>query len=427
MRYTLVAETELRCEIPDSETLVITLIQGNAEIFGAELVINREYTFTDENVAIFTWYGCEIEANGDKATIYVADSTPMVSYVNTHMQLEAKRDVALANGEHGPRVLVAGPSDHGKSTTCRILSSYACRLDRTPIFVDLDVGQTSVVPGSLCALPLQKFKLTPGGKGFEDSMSNALCLYFGHTAPKENLEFYKFMVDNLAEKVNLKLANDADARSSGIFVNTTGFIDGDGFDVLKHCIAAFSIDIVLVMGHDRLYSSLSSALPQTVALVKLSHSGGVVQRDRAYRSRQRRQRVWEYFYGSKAFPFSPARIDVKISSLCLIRAGGLQLSEGMRLIASGGAISDDCQPVKISASQDLLRCVLAVLAPNDADAALAGEKSEKLPQSLLKSSVAGYVCVVNLDIDEDKMTLLSPAPGPLPTNFLLSGSVKWDA
>ena len=426
MRYTLAAESELRCEIPESEPLMITLLNGNAEIFGAELVPNREYTYTDDNIAIFTWYGCVIEASGEKSTIYVADSTPMVSYVNTHMQLEAKRDVALANSENGPRVLVAGPSDHGKSTTCRILSSYACRLDRTPLFVDLDVGQTSVVPGSVCAMPLQKFKLS-AGKGFDDSMSSVLAMYYGHTSPKDNIELYKSMVSNLAEKVDQKLMNDVDARSSGIFVNTTGFIDGDGFDILKHCIEAFSIDIVLVMGHDRLYSSLSSSLPQTVALVKLPHSGGVVQRDRAYRSRQRRQKIWEYFYGSKAFPYSPARIDVKISSLCLIRAGGIQLSEGMRLLQSGGASSDSCQPIKITPSQDLHRCILAVLTPSVSDAAQIGEKTEKLPPSLLKSSVAGYVCVVNLEIEEDKMTLLSPSPGPLPSNFLLSGSVKWDA
>lgn len=425
MRYTLTAEQELRCEIPESEPIVITLLNGNAEIFGMELVPNREYTFTDDNIAIFTWYGCVIEASGEKSTMYVADSTPMVAYVNTHMQLEARRDVALANGESGPRVLIAGPSDHGKSTTCRILSSYACRLDRTPIFIDLDVGQTSVMPGSVCAMPLHKFKLA--GKGL-NTLSSVLALYFGHTSPKDNVDLYKSMVTNLAEKVNLKLANDMDARSSGIFVNTTGFIDGEGFDVLKHCIEAFSIDIVLVMGHDRLYSSLSSSLPPNVALVKLPHSGGVVQRDRAYRSRQRRQKIWEYFYGSKALPsYSPARIDVKISSLCLLRAGGIQLSEGMRLLQSGGASSDNCQPIKINPSQDLHRCILAVLVPSANDATLAGDKLDKLPPSLLKSCVAGYVCVLNLEIEEDKMTLLSPSPGPLPSNFLLSGSVKWDA
>jgi polyribonucleotide 5'-hydroxyl-kinase len=324
-RYTLTRETELRCEIPEGETLTLTLVSGNAEIFGVELVASKTLTFTDDNIAVFSWYGCVLEASGENSTIYVADSTPMVSYVNTHMQLEARRDVALANGDMGPRVLITGPSDHGKSTTCRILSSYACRLDRSPLFIDLDVGQTSVVPGSICAIPLNKYKLNVQ-KGFDDDSMSPLVQYFGHAAPKENVELYKFMVSTLADKVNTKLESDVDARSAGFFVNTTGFIDGEGFDLLKHCISALAIDIVLVMGHDRLYSSLSASLPQSVALVKLPKSGGVVQRERAYRSRHRRSRIWEYFYGSKDFPYSPARTDVKISSVCLLRAGGLQVS-----------------------------------------------------------------------------------------------------
>lgn len=53
-----------------------------------------------------------------------------VAYVNTHIQIEARRDVALANSESGPRVLIVGPTDSGKSTVSRILTSYAARLDR---------------------------------------------------------------------------------------------------------------------------------------------------------------------------------------------------------------------------------------------------------------------------------------------------------
>ena len=52
---------------------------------------------------------------------------------------------------------MAGRTDSGKSTLCRILASYAVRLDRTPIFVDTDVGQCSVsIPGCITAVPLEK-------------------------------------------------------------------------------------------------------------------------------------------------------------------------------------------------------------------------------------------------------------------------------
>jgi len=107
MKWDLRAESELRCEIDEFSTIAIKLVQGSAEIFGIEMAQNKEYIFQDENIAIFTWYGCKLESSGVYSTSpYIAEpgETPMVAYVNTHSQLEARRDVALANSENGPRV-----------------------------------------------------------------------------------------------------------------------------------------------------------------------------------------------------------------------------------------------------------------------------------------------------------------------------------
>jgi polyribonucleotide 5'-hydroxyl-kinase len=55
------------------------------------------------------------------------------------------------------KVLIVGPSDHGKSTTAQILTAYAVRLDRIPIYVDLDVGSGFLsIPGCIGAAPLDK-------------------------------------------------------------------------------------------------------------------------------------------------------------------------------------------------------------------------------------------------------------------------------
>lgn len=157
--WVLYAENELRCEVGETEALYVRLLKGNAEIFGIEMAPGKEYAFVDDNVAIFSWFGCCIETIGN-CDIYQSDSTPMVAYVNTHIQLEARRDVAVHNSEDGPRVLIVGPSDHGKSSTSRILAAYAARLDRTPVYVDLDVGQNSItIPGCICAAPLDKASL----------------------------------------------------------------------------------------------------------------------------------------------------------------------------------------------------------------------------------------------------------------------------
>ena len=97
-------ETEMRCEVAENTSLTLKLVAGSAEIFGIEMAPNKEYNFKDQNIAVFTWYGCTIETSGDDSGLYESDSTPMVSYVNTHIQLESRRDIALSNKDNGPRV-----------------------------------------------------------------------------------------------------------------------------------------------------------------------------------------------------------------------------------------------------------------------------------------------------------------------------------
>ncbi len=55
------------------------------------------------------------------------------------------------------QVMVVGPQDSGKSSLAHMLACYALRLDRTPLFVDLDTGRGSLaVPGALCATCLDQ-------------------------------------------------------------------------------------------------------------------------------------------------------------------------------------------------------------------------------------------------------------------------------
>lgn len=105
----LSAESELRCEVTDQESITIKLLSGNAELFGIELALSREYVISDDNIAVFSWFGCKLEVKGSCKSKYLAkagenDLGNMVALVNAHIQLEAMRDVALANGENGPRV-----------------------------------------------------------------------------------------------------------------------------------------------------------------------------------------------------------------------------------------------------------------------------------------------------------------------------------
>ena len=81
----------------------------------------------------------------------------MTSYVELHMELERKRAVAKANGTAGPHVLVAGPTDTGKSSLCRLLANYQARCGSSTTLVDLDFAQgESSSPGCISAVPIHR-------------------------------------------------------------------------------------------------------------------------------------------------------------------------------------------------------------------------------------------------------------------------------
>ena len=141
------------------------------------------------------------------------------------------------------------------------------------------------------------------------------------------------------------------------------------------------------------------------------------------------QRIREYFYGRAlgvgSAKFTPHRLVLRISENRLITAGGMQVHEGMRVF--GDSSANEAQLMRFLALKTLERSVLAVLLPpaEDDEAATAAEQRGEVPQSLLQSNVAGFVCVVSLDLEQDTMTVLSPCPGALPSTYLLVGVAKW--
>ena len=61
-------------------------------------------------------------------------------------------------------------------------------------------------------------------------------------------------------------------------INTCGWIDGDGFDLLLWSIDKMEVDYVLVIDNDRLYSDLTTNYEQknkNLKIIKLQKSGGV--------------------------------------------------------------------------------------------------------------------------------------------------------
>ena len=45
-------------------------------------------------------------------------------------------------------------------------------------------------------------------------------------------------------------------QAAGLIINTMGFIEGLGYELLLHAITAFRADVVLVLWQERLYNQL---------------------------------------------------------------------------------------------------------------------------------------------------------------------------
>eukprot|EP00804_Cyclotella_cryptica_P002735 CCRYP_009646-RA/>CCRYP_009646-RA protein AED:0.42 eAED:0.42 QI:0/-1/0/1/-1/1/1/0/516 len=502
--HTLPAESELRIEVPPNVSCTITLKSGgSAEIFGAELAPDRPIRLTATKAAIFTWHGCTLEVTDeDKLDIlYVSEETDAnVAYVNTHAQLEAMRDEALSsllppnnpqsasaaatpNGANhdetslveGPRVLLVGPADCGKSSIARVLASYAVKLSRTPLLVDIDASQNMLsVPGTIAASPLSmecihaETNATCSFGGSSGTAGMPLVLWYGSADLSAHPDLYKAQMDKLAMAVDARLAGDVDARASGIIVNTSGWIEDVGYTYLLHAMEAFRINVVLVVGHDRLYSMLGtmfkkrakeeearieqlseneklSQQPQSKPLlipklIKLPRSGGVVARDAAFRRTLRSQSIKRYFYGgvvppkndanassktstTQQYQFTPSLIEVPFSQIRLHKLSNISLSASM-LPVSAKQSTDPIQLVDIPTSEittKLQQSILAVCHPS------AVEKYENsgIARDLYLSGVAGFVAVEKVDVDKERLSLLSPCVGSLPSEHLLVGDISW--
>ncbi|CAG7838440.1 unnamed protein product [Allacma fusca] len=413
---TLGVDEELRLEVEGKNQIVqVVMKDGTAEIFGTEMIKDTLYQFgTGAKIAVFTYHGCVLQIKGKADSVYVAKETPMIMYLNTHGALETLRRSADADGKRGPIVLVVGAQDVGKTTLCRIIINYAVRLGRRPIYVDLDVGQGSIsVPGTIGAMLIER----PASIEDNGFVQQAPLAYFlGHKSPQNNIPLYNTLISKLAEVVHERMESNRKAKSSGVIINTCGWVKADGYKSITHIAQAFEVDVVLVLDQERLYNDLSRDLPSFVKVVFLPKSGGVGDRSVSHRQEARDSRIREYFYGKPGLqPFHPHSFQVKLSEYKIFKIGA-------------PAIPLSCLPLGMKGDETRTKLVAVV---NPTAATLLHRllaisfATDETQQDVIQTNVAGFVCVTDFDQDKGKMTVLSPQPGPLPKTLLLLSEIQF--
>ncbi|OJD20911.1 mRNA cleavage and polyadenylation factor Clp1, partial [Blastomyces percursus] len=354
VQHSLPRGSEWRFEVAHGRTVRVKLLAGTAELFGTELAASQTYTFSGTKAAIYTWHGCTLEVSaGDPIAIgglgsappppgtgsggcqveYVAEETPMAEYVNIHGALETMREEAKASGREGPRVLILGPEDAGKTSLTKILTGYATKRERQPIVVNLDPSEGMLsVPGSLTATAFRSMMDVEEGWGSSPMSGPSpipvklpLVYFYGLPCPLDaEGQVYKPIVSRLALAVAGRLAEDRDAKEAGIIIDTPGVLSqgGKGEDVIHHIVTEFSVTTILVLGSERLYSSMvkhydnkaistststtsaaaaGTATPSPldrISVVKVTKSGGSVDRDASFMKCVRDSQIRSYFFGN---------------------------------------------------------------------------------------------------------------------------------
>lgn len=407
--YKLERNSELRFEVDAKDNIQLEMIDGLGEVFGSELAKNKIYNFLPgSKVAVFTYHGCTIKLRGRTEVAYISKETPMTMYLNTHAAMEQMRQKADLDETRGPRILVVGPTDVGKSTLCRLLVNYAVRVGRSPLLADLDVGQGQIgIPGTLGALVVER--MADIEEGFVQTAP--LVFHFGHKSPADNITLFNLLVSRMAEVINIRSEQSHKVNSSGVIINTGGWVRGGGYDALKHAAGSFEVDVILVLDQERLYNQLKGDLPDFVKIVLLPKSGGVVERSQHARAEARDSKVHEYFYGA-GNNMCPRTFDVKFSDVKLFKIGAPSLPES-------------CLPLGMKA-QDSKTKVIAVLPTMTLQHhVLSVSAADSVDDNIVEANVLGFVIVTAVDMEKSVMTVLSPSTPPLPKPILLVMDIQF--
>lgn len=246
----LTANTEYRFEVSFTRQLTVKLVTGTAEHFGTELAPATTYTFQGTKGAIFTWHGCKLELSGEAESEYVAEETQVMSALNAHFALESLRERALQTREAGPRVLVVGPDNAGKTSLVKTLTAYAVKSGRQPMVVNLDPREGMLsVPGSFTAAAFSSIVDIEEGWGSSPisgpspiPVKMPLVYHYGLRDADEG-KVFRPLVTRMALAVTSRLEEDQASKSAGFVVDTAGGLSqgrAGVYENIEHIISEFS-------------------------------------------------------------------------------------------------------------------------------------------------------------------------------------------
>ncbi|KAJ5147981.1 hypothetical protein N7526_001333 [Penicillium atrosanguineum] len=479
--------SEWRFEVAFGHLVKVKLLSGTAELFGTELAQLQTYTFHGTKGAIYTWHGCELEVSAGETVAtttdgvtptaghgaggcqseYTAEETPMVEYSNVHFALETMREEAQSVGKDGPRVLLLGPENAGKTSLAKILTAYATKVGRQPLVVNLDPTEGMLsVPGTLTAAAFRTMLDIEEGWGSSPMSGPSpvpvkLPLVYSYPMPNPldaEGAIYRPIVSRLALSVTGRMAEDEDAREAGIIVDTPGILSSGkpgSLELINHIVTEFAITTILVIGSERLYSAMvkqyddqpsssatAAVFDERISVVKLSKSGGCVDRDVAFHKATRESQIRSYFFGNPIATTGTSALSLSSSSAVTLSPHAQQLDFAALPIYSYTVVSaddedeDEYDPSQLDSflpgggSEDYTphEPDNGTYLPSMGDTNQTPQSNVPLkkilppapiPSEVRDASIMGFLYVADVDADKGKIRVLAPVGGRVPPRAII--------
>ncbi|KAI5967330.1 CLP1 [Candida margitis] len=443
--------SEWRIEIPFKQILKFKVAEGILEINGTELPNNVELQLTGTKCCIYSpKQESKIEYSlvqnhelsmyeDDEFAEYTSGETNMNSVLNLHMYVESRRQVAadhnVSNEEPslGPRVMLLGGKQSGKTTLAKTLISYAVKMNQSPILVNLNPQDgVFALPGSISATAISDaldvescngYGLTTTTTGGSPTSKQPIVKNYGFTEIKENLDLYKYQISQLGITVLSRLEHDARCRDSGVVVDTPPLGIKD-FDIIQSIISDFRIDLIVVLGNEKLTIDLKKKLSHksNLQIVKINKSPGVVEVSDKFIRMSQEVTIKEYFNGNYKTRLSPFKTDIDATGLQIYK--GVKDSVSLSFLPAGDDFERDDE------GNDLSKYYSAI-DPSSSNVdnsiiAVTHLQSSTPGKDLLNSSVLGYIHVSKFDDEKKKLKVLLPFPGVFPRNILISTDIGYN-
>ncbi|AEO61036.1 hypothetical protein MYCTH_2310812 [Thermothelomyces thermophilus ATCC 42464] len=448
---------EWRFEVPRSSAsqagATVRLTSGTAERDGTELALNHTYTFPRNTKSkLLTYTGATLEVSGecvDRVAQYnTPEDSPQLPVLNLHFALQELRGAAAANNNNnnhnhiinhstggnndkhgdgggskppGPRVMICGEKDSGKTTMARTLAALATRVGGQPLVASVDPREGMLaLPGTVSAAvfgtimdvedPAAGFGVsgTPSSGPSAVPVKLPMVYYFGRERVDEDVRLWKQLVGKLGSSVKAKLEADEVVREAGLVLDTPAASVAKGdLEVLEHLVKEFDVNIVVVLGSPGIHGELQRRLEsqktvygESITLISLEKSDGVAGRDKDSMKFTFDAAIKEYFFGDAKRTLSPFTQSVSFDDVTIFKS-------------PDDPYNDQAILERADISAEMSHWTLAVMNASPSDP----------PEAIQQAAVIGFVAIADVDEDRRRLKILSPVSGRLGNRPMVWG--RW--